>query len=75
MFRQLETRTYRNPSFNLLHTHFHHFFQSNIYLAVSSLVGVMRSLRSSLVSRISYSTTELYLLETLLGDLNKNSKD
>lgn len=47
MFRQLESRTNKNTSFNLIYIYFHFMYQHNVYLSINTLVKLSRALRRS----------------------------
>jgi len=47
MFRQLESRTSKNTSFNLIYIYFHFVYQHNMYLSINNLAKLSRQLRRS----------------------------
>lgn len=75
MFRQLESRTNKNTSFNLIYIFFHFTYQHNVYLSINTLVKLSRSLRRSLFSKMTFAVSEYYLLEMILSEFKRNTKD
>ena len=66
MFRQLEARTSKNISFNLIYIFFHYTYQHNLYLAIKTLVSLSKSLKQSFFQKMTFSVSEYYLLELIL---------
>jgi hypothetical protein len=75
MFRQLESRTSKNTSFNLIYIFFHFQYQHNVYLSINTLVKLSRLLRQSVFSRMTFAVSEYYLLEMILNEFKRNTKD
>ena len=75
MFRQLESRTNKNTSFNLIYIYFHFTYQHNVYLSINTLVKLSRSLRRSIFQKMTFAVSEYYMLEIILADFKKNTKD
>ena len=75
MFRQLEARTSKNISFNLIYIFFHYTYQHNFYLAIKTLVNLSKSLKQSFFQKMTFSVREYYLLELILMEFKKNSKE
>ena len=75
MFRQLEARTSKNISFNLIYIFFHYTYQHNFYLAIKTLVNLSKSLKQSFFQKMTFAVSEYYLLELILMEFKKNSKE
>ena len=75
MFRQLEQRTSKNVSFNLIYIFFHYTYQHNVYLAINTLVKLAKSLKSSFFQKMTFAVSEYYLLEMIMQEFKKNTKE
>jgi hypothetical protein len=75
MFRSLESRTNKNTSFSLIYIYFHFTYQHNVYLSINTLVKLSRSLRRSLFQKMTFAVSEYYLLELILNEFKRNTKD
>ena len=75
VFKQLESRTSKNSSFMLISIYFHFVYEHNIFLSILSLVKLSRALRRSMFQKMTFSVSEFYLLEQILNEFNKSSKD
>ena len=75
MFRQLEARTSKNISFNLIYIFFHYTYQHNLYLAIKTLVNLSKSLKQSFFQKMTFAVSEYYLLELILMEFKKNTKE
>jgi hypothetical protein len=75
MFRQLEQRTNKNTSFNLIYIFFHYTYQHNIYLSINTLVKLSKSLRQSSFQKMQFAVSEYYLLEMIITEFKRNTKD
>jgi len=75
MFRQLDQRTSKNTSFNLIYIFFHFTYQHNVYLSINTLVKLSRKLRNSLFQRMTFAVSEYYILELILTEFKRNTKN
>jgi hypothetical protein len=46
-----------------------------VYLSINTLVKLSRSLRRSLFQKMTFAVSEYYLLELILNEFKRNTKD
>lgn len=75
MFKQLEQRTKKLVSFNLISIYFNFVYQHNVYLAALNLVKIAKALNQSALQKLTFSVSEYYLLEMIMNDFKHHTKD
>ena len=59
----------------MIYIFFHYTYQHNLYLAIKTLVSLSKSLKQSFFQKMTFAVSEYYLLELILMEFKKNSKE